>query len=277
MVTAVMEIPESLLACLADRYGIRVAAAEPVVGHGDEASVWRVQDVGRSLVVRVSPGTRELSRLVESNELATALADTVVEVTAPIRSIDGSAAVLWGDRPISVWPFVDGAFLDRFDPEQLRAAARLARLHRVGRDWLRTSGALTDDQDQQGLVHGDFYARNLLCHRGRIAGLIDWDDARIERLDAELAWATWEMAKSPRGDALAHDRAALFLNSYVAAAGPGRPQADFIQLIRARLIGELGGDDPDYEASLHAALRTVVDDDRHRELVRTVAQESKCD
>ncbi|MFC7625877.1 phosphotransferase enzyme family protein [Microlunatus sp. GCM10028923] len=264
-----MTKPERLAGFLAERYGLRISAAEAVLGQGDEASVWRVLGSGRRLIVRSSPASRDLGQLTAAYMLAAVLAETVTEVTAPVRAIDGSVTARCEGRPISVWPYIEGTFLDRSDHDQLQAAAELlARLHRAGSDWLRTTGEVPEDRPGLGLVHGDFYSRNLLVRDGRIEGLIDWDDARLERLDAELAWATWELAKSPDGDALLLDQAARFLEAYRRADGPGRPGADFISLIRTRLIGELGGDDPDYDASLRAALRSLADDDRHQVLIQ---------
>lgn len=258
-----VELPERLANFLGERYGLPISEAEALLGQGDEAAVWWVQGPGRRLIVRASPASRDLEQLTESYALAAVLAGAVAEVTAPVPALDGSLAARCGSRPISVWPFVDGSFLDRGDLDQLRAAAGLlARLHRTGTDWLR------DGKPGFGLVHGDFYSRNLLVRDGKITGLIDWDDARIERLDAELAWATWELAKSPAGDDLLFDHARMFLDAYHRAGGPGRPGADFIGLIRDRLIGELGGDDPYYDASLRVALRNLADP-RHRGLLRS--------
>ncbi|NYE70729.1 Ser/Thr protein kinase RdoA (MazF antagonist) [Microlunatus parietis] len=266
-----MTMPERLTGFLEQRYGLRISESEAVLGQGDEASVWRVLGSGRRLIVRASPPERDLAKLAESYALAAVLAGAVPEVTAPIGALDGSVTTRWAGRPISVWPYIEGDFLDRSDHDQLRAAAELlARLHRAGVDWLSARGE-KPERPGIGLVHGDFYSRNLLVRDGRIAGLIDWDDARLERLDAELAWATWELGKTPTGDALLLDHAARFLETYRHADGPGQPGADFIRLIRARLIGELGGDDPDYDASLRTALRNVVDDDRHRDLIRSGA------
>lgn len=261
-------LPESLHVWLEHNYGVRAIAAEPVLGEGDEAAVWRV-DAESRLVVRISPLSRDLTQLAEAYVRAQVLADRVPEVTAPVRALDGSVVVPWGGRPVSVWPYREGVFLDRHDQDQRSAAADLlARMHRAGLASLKDSpGSL---EEGHGLVHGDFYPRNLLCRGGRIVGLIDWDDVRIERLDAELAWVTWELAKSTAGDALINDRAITFIDNYIRADGPARPGADFIQLIRQRLSGELNDDDPDYVASLRAALRTL-QDSRHRALLQSFA------
>ncbi|WP_152365118.1 phosphotransferase enzyme family protein [Microlunatus speluncae] len=265
-----MRLPESLRALLERNFGIRATATVPVVGQGDEAAVWRVDSEPR-LIVRASPASRDPAQLAESYELAWALADRVPEVTAPLRTTTGAVVLPWQGRPVSVWPYVEGGFLDHHDQAQRDAAADLlARLHRAGLDLLRETGRSVTAG--QGLVHGDFYSRNLLCRDGRIAGLIDWDDVRVERLDAELAWVTWELTKSPAGEDMITDRAVDFVAAYRRAGGPARPGSDFLQLIKERLTGELDGDDPDYVASLRAALPTLIES-RHRDLVRLLDQD----
>ena len=261
-----LALPESLRAFLEEHYGIRAAASAPVVGEGDEAAVWRVGTEPR-LIVRVSPASRDLAQLTESYALAQALADHVPEVTAPVRAVNGSVVVLWNGRPVSVWPYREGVFLDPHDQDQRSEAAHLlARIHRAGLAVLESApGAL---EEGHGVVHGDFYPRNVLCRAGKIVGLIDWDDVRVERLDAELAWVTWELAKSPAGDLLIDERAIAFIDAYVRAGGPARPGRDFLQLIRERLRGELADDDPDYVAALRSALWTL-EDSRHRALLRS--------
>jgi Ser/Thr protein kinase RdoA (MazF antagonist) len=110
-----------------------------------------------------------------------------------------------------------------------------------------------------GPVHGDFYRANLLWHAGRITGLIDWDEVRVDRFAGELAWSTWEFAKAATGDRLLADRADDFLRTYERAGGPPYPAGMIIPLIRERLRIEIdrsrtaaatgGYFDPDYEAA----------------------------
>jgi Ser/Thr protein kinase RdoA (MazF antagonist) len=119
------------------------------------------------------------------------------------------------------------------------------------------------------MVHGDFYRRNILCRDGRIVGLIDWDEARHDRLVAELAWSVWEFAKSDDGTTLLPDRARAFLNDYRNAGGPIAPSGALLPLIRAHLRYEVdraeharnAGEymDPDYQAAEITAFHTLAE------------------
>jgi Ser/Thr protein kinase RdoA (MazF antagonist) len=92
-----------------------------------------------------------------------------------------------------------------------------------------------------GVVHGDYYRRNLLCRDRRIVGVIDWHEADVRPLIAEVAFAAWEMAHDDDLRFLP-DRARFFVNAYAnegpiksweyeslmpwMQAGLQRPQAD---------------------------------------------------
>ena len=107
--------------------------------------------------------------------------------------------------------FIDGRVLDREDPIQLRAAgATLGLLHRAlaGHqtkrpapspwdaqfwsadrdpptlrdgdldDWHEAFTQRRDGTFARGAVHGDFWAGNLIWADERVAGVIDWSEAR---------------------------------------------------------------------------------------------------
>lgn len=249
---------------VAGRYGVS-GIAVPIVDGGDECELWRLAS-SPPVVVRASPAWRSLSELAYSHQAATAFG-SIPEVTCPLASADGSTLFMWNARPVSVWPLVEGAPLDR-ENAALRgqAAALLARLHRTASQLVipeRRSAApnadparsvLPDDDldnwldrwrrhgatgEPVGLVHGDFYRRNILCRGGQIVGLIDWDDTHHDLLIADLAWAIWELAKSSDGTRLLLDRADEFLTSYRAAGGPVRRSVALIPLIRIHLRYEV--------------------------------------
>lgn len=260
-----MEFPASLAEIVADRYGL-AGAPDPIVDGGDECLLWRLA-APPVAVVRVSPARRTVAGLAASHRVAAAFGVFVPEVTRPLAAWDGTTVFRWENRPVSVWPLIDGAPLDRENADlRARAAALLARLHlaatRVGdvvakpvtedRTAAHPGSRLPDDaldawcerwlrhiEEPAGFVHGDFYRRNILCRDGRIVGLIDWDDARHDLLVTELAWAMWEFAKSPDGTTLTGERAAQFLNDYRAAGGPVRPSPALIPLIRLQLRYEV--------------------------------------
>ena len=88
----------------------------------------------------------------------------------------------------------------------------------------------------RGPVHGDFYRRNILDCDGRLA-LLDWDEARVDAVSVELAWAAWEFGHS--GPALDPARAGGFLDEYRRAGGPPYNAGMIVPHIRDRLRWEV--------------------------------------
>lgn len=102
-------------------------------------------------------------------------------------------------------------------------------------------GALVRRSDlRRGLVHGDYYRRNVLWADDRVAALVDWHEAHHDLLVAEVAQATWEFSKGSDSRSFNRERARAFLDAYAEAGGPGRPhdRALVIPLIRWRLREE---------------------------------------
>jgi Ser/Thr protein kinase RdoA (MazF antagonist) len=209
---------------------------------------------------------QELPDVIRTGRIADQLARTVPEVVAPLTDSAAETAFQWEGRPVSVWPFVEGRELDRHDAELIKQAARLlARLHRAGTgrpddtghrgipgegnaeaaaklvpdreldDWLRAWRDAASRDDPHGVMHGDFFWRNILCRDGSIVALIDWEEAWRGSFIIELAWSIWEFGKSPEGDALLPDRATEFLTAYRQAGGPAQPSSDLIPIVRERL------------------------------------------
>jgi Ser/Thr protein kinase RdoA (MazF antagonist) len=238
-------------------------AAQLLIGGGDECELWGV-DASPPVVVRLSPSWRSVAGLAWTHRAARVLAAGNAEVICPLPGLDGTTIFAWRDRPVSVWPYAQGQTLDRDDVNQRTAAAGLlARLHRSALATSELNDAppapippdarvrvLPDAEldaeltrwhdgaaraEPQAVVHGDFYRRNILCRAGKIVGLIDWDDAHVDLLAAELAWSTWELAKAPTGDTMFIDRASCFIAAYQAAGGPVTSTAMLVPLIRDHL------------------------------------------
>lgn len=257
-------VPEALLAEVRDRYGVVAEHAE-AVGGGTASKLWRL-DSEPPVAIRLSQYYR-LPEQQWSCRVAAEFAGKVPEVIAPLVASDGEAAFLWQGQPITVWPFVMGAPLDRRNPVELRRAARLlARLHNSARAFPSLGEGVPPDRDDSeaerlfpdreldrwlrswpgqngdepvGWMHRDFFPGNVLCRDGRIVGLVDWDEVEWGLLINELAWSVWEFGKSPAGDSLDLDRALEFLSEYQRAGGPIRPSNGLIPLIRARLRGDI--------------------------------------
>jgi len=288
---------------LGTAFGIDADSVTPILDAGDECLLWHIA-TPRSLVARAAPAWRSAAELRWAYAVAAALAGYVPEVVGPVSPIIGR----WRGRPLTLWPYVPGRQLDRARPDdQLAAADLLARLHQatiaIGSPGHRPpsepgapahrpppvdrGGIVDPDLDAtlarwrfgagreapRGAVHGDFYPRNIHVHDGPLGdgglALLDWDDARVDVLGAEVAWAAWEFSHD--GDALDTSRVATFLDAYRRAGGPGYDPEMIVPWIRERLRWEIernraatvAGDyhDADYEAmevAAFAKLRGVV-------------------
>jgi len=250
-------IPEELLVEVRGRYGAVADSAE-AIGGGTASKLWRLHS-DPPVVVRLSQ-YYPLEAQRWSCRVATTFAGQIPEAIAPLNAFDGEAVFLWQGQPITVWPLVAGAPLDRQDPAERRQAARLlARLHKAARSFPTLGDGQPPkpgDADAQqllldreldewllswqggehvGWIHRDFFPGNLLCRDGQIVGLVDWDEVEWSPLINELATAVWEFGKSPASDALILAHAREFLAEYERAGGPVRASNDLIPLIRERL------------------------------------------
>lgn len=254
---------------IAERWGLPpLPPAEPLEG-GYKNTLFRCGDV----VVRLERAGAE--SVAWEHELLAFLAHDVPEVVAPLTARDGSTFSATDGVVVSVLPFIPGGPLDRDDEDQrLHLARLLARLHWVGASWKRPrpgrpSVAETDlvvnawwdyrivekppvlarafeltcewlaaaPPLARGAVHGDVCRANLRVRDGRIAGVVDWEEARVDWPALELANATWEVCKDESRDALDPGRADAFLAAYAAAGGPGEREP-FEPLLRFRLVAD---------------------------------------
>jgi Ser/Thr protein kinase RdoA (MazF antagonist) len=263
-----VEIPwtAEVAATVRTEWGLPGGTAERLTG-GEESAAYRVGGV----VVRLGPVGRGTEVMEWCHQLAQQAG--VREAVAPLAATSGATVVRVNGRPVSVWPLVPGRWLDLDSAQEVEQAARLlARLHRALRgvqlparpelSFLEptASSLLQDDQLDRWLaefaqraarqpLHGDYYRGNLLYHRGKITGLIDWDEAWLGAPEIELAGAAREF-----GDHWSTDltRAKQFIDWYQDEGGTAEPMDDetLVQLIRHRLRAEVtafGGKDSDDE------------------------------
>lgn len=228
---------------LNQRFGQPFNAPPQRLTGGYESEVWRVDD----RVVRISPTWRTDAELRWVHEVTQHCATTIQQVIAPISALNGETLFRWNDHPITVYPFVQGDILDRYDDHQMTQASRLlATIHKLGLTWqakrprpASSTAAPTIPPDQvdpvsisdpdldhwltaiyqprnhlQGVIHGDYYRANILCQSGQVTGIIDWDESEIRPLITEVAWAMWEFTHTSSGDDLDLTRARLFLDTY---------------------------------------------------------------
>ena len=188
-------------------------------------------------MVRVERATVESVRW--EHELVAFLAPRVQEVVAPLASADGSTFVAFGGRIASVWPYVEGSpARRRHEPHAVAAAELLARLHRAALEWQggqRPGANPVEGVGSRGPIHGDFYRGNVLVRRGRIVGLVDWEESCIDLFAYDLANAVWEFCKDMRRHDFDRRLARAMLAAY---DGPAESDA-LLELIRVRRRREI--------------------------------------
>ena len=243
---------------------------------GEESEIWLARSDNVSAIVRISPPSRSLTQLMQTHELMLSLQPLLPAVIAPLKAVDGSTLFLYNEHPIALFPFVEGHHLDREQSShRLVAAQLLAQLHKamltnfpaVGsqiqrRVVLTSHLSRIKDPDflidpeldawnaalmQQpssytyGPIHGDYYHRNLLVKDGRVVAVLDWDDAHIDFLMQEVAWAAWEFCKASSRDNWHPAHARAFLQAYRDAGGPCKTEeyASVLPFIRWRMREEI--------------------------------------
>lgn len=236
----VLPIPDGI----ADHWDLE-RLPEPIpLGGGYHNLVLRAGDV----VLRIEE--REPASVAWEHELLAWLAPEIPEIVAPIPAPDGSTFLVVGARVVSVLPFVAGG-----ERTGVELAELLARIHSRGSRWPaarpRPGRPAFADLDWERNdwwdwsvvakprelvrafehtrawvtsrppltvtpVHGDPAHKNLLVRDGAIAGLIDWEWARLDWAAVEVAVAAWTFAE--------HDPSA-FMRAYASAGGPGSSDA----------------------------------------------------
>jgi len=287
------ELTTEVMAILRCRYGLEIRSVVALVGGYDIwAESWQVDTDRGLLVVRVD---RSISAETSSwlGDVLARAASAGVPCAALMLTVDGTTAVVADGATVTVRPFADGVNLDRNDPTQVAAAGvTLGRLHQALRDeasdrptpspwaarfWLGdldspglrdpsldawnegfVSGEMGDFS--MGVVHGDFWADNIVWGNDRVVAVIDWSEARLDSLARELAWATWEFGHDEAGRLLDIDRVVTFLGGYSNAAGRWEPGLEdvFIPLMRLELrlnarYSLADAEDVEYNAGLQQA------------------------
>lgn len=208
-------------------HGIGLDRLEPLTG-GYQNEVYRAGD----MVVRVERASAE--SVAWEHALVRFFSEQLPEIEPPFGApIAADASV------VSLWPYVEGRpARRRHEPHALAAAELLSRLHRAGVDWpggQRPGARALHSEGAQGPIHGDFYRGNVLMRRGRIVGLVDWEESHVDAFDYELASAVWEFCSSKR----AHDFDRRLAATMLDACGSDLTPGDLVPLILTRLRYEL--------------------------------------
>ncbi|MDQ2760488.1 MAG: phosphotransferase [Actinomycetota bacterium] len=293
------QLSAQLIDVVRSRYGLAVCAASALLGGYDHwAESWRLDTDRGSLVLRVDRSIRSQTARWLSDVIARA-ARAGVPCQAPMPTIDGQPAVAFDDATILITAFTNGATLDRDDPVQVHAAgATLAHLHNALKgqtaprptpspwdacfwpaehdppelcdrqldSWHQAFISRASNDHRLGVVHGDFYAGNLIWNGQQVAAVIDWAEARIDAPARELAWATWEFGHDRDSQTLDIDRARTFLQGYHDVTGAWQPglEQSLIPLMRVELrrnarysLGDPG--EIEYNSSLRRAFAGLRD------------------
>lgn len=235
-ITSAVTVTHARLSLVSDvvreAYGIVPEALIALEG-GYQNQVWRAGD----LVVRVE-GTSPKS-IAWEHGLVGYFSQRLDEVTAPIETPNGSTFVAWNDLVLSVWPYVDGVpARRRHEPHAVAVAELVRRLHDAGRDWSgsqRPGAFPVPGPGARGPMHGDVCRGNILVRRGRIVGLIDWEESSVDLLEYELANAVWQFCCSKRDNDFDRRLARAMLEAY----GYDLEPDDLVPLILSRLRYEL--------------------------------------
>lgn len=101
--------------------------------------------------------------------------------------------------------------------------------------------ARSDPPLTTGLLHDDFHGGNLLVADGKVTALLDWDGCHPDWLGLDVANAVWEFCSDDEAHTLDSTAAQAFLQAYIAAGGPLRPQEFdlLVPLIRCRRLIEI--------------------------------------
>jgi Ser/Thr protein kinase RdoA (MazF antagonist) len=248
------------------RYGLDSVATPLIGGHDPWAASWRLDSDRGSLVVRAD---RAISLATASwlSEVERRAAEIGIPCRPPLPARDGTTAFRASNATVTLRAFAVGTELDRDDPVQVReAGAVLARLHHAGRGtlvprpepspWDAALWPGTDDPPAlrdpeldawhelfesrrwlyRGVVHGDFWAGNIICAARRVSAVIDFSESRLDVLARELAWSTWEFGHEDHYQ-LNVERARTFLAGYHEVQGPWEPHLSdvLIPLMRIEL------------------------------------------
>lgn len=224
-------------------WGIEIRSFSPLLG-GEASSIWKVDTHDQTLVVRIAPEHVSLAQLGHALRVQGHVSSALDIVPTPLETTSGNLVVLSGSNPVSVQALCPGRIREHLTHEnRIEAARTLADVH-LALDSCNASETLLaphlepthsepctaelqdDELDawivslpsagwHRGLIHGDYYERNILWERDRISGVIDWDELTLDWREQEVAWSMWEFCQNDDGAQLDVPTAHHFLNAYL--------------------------------------------------------------
>jgi homoserine kinase type II len=187
------------------RYDIHIVDDPAPLAGGYENDVYRLGTDRGAFAVRICAPWIDSARVRSEHGILCALAPEVREVHPPVADRSGATFFLHDDRVVCVFPFVGGRAIERDDDDlRSQAAAVLARIHIVGRDYAgdpvlvsmhemdwddntfwtvdRVNAAITQLETSQSEV-----ARSFAAQSGRIEAERRWAQERVGALAASCA------------------------------------------------------------------------------------------
>lgn len=217
-----------VVATVRERWGVAASACTRIVMSDRNALAWIATDGGQVLLKWCVEPSR-FPRLAVAADVAAWLGDRELPVSVPVPARDGSVQVEVDGVSAGLQRVLVGELLDVDDPAAVRSVGRvLAELHDAlvtypaasavaavrptpaplvtqvqqwldgapahlpsdGLELLRALlGALPAEPLPVQVVHGDVRSANVLCADGRVVGLVDFEDLRLDHRVVELARA----------------------------------------------------------------------------------------
>lgn len=255
---------------LAEDYGLSVVGVQRMVISAHSLMVWVTTATRDRLMIKICRLVAAHESLRTRAALVTWLAGRGLPVAPPLVARAGEHQLLRDGLSLGVQPVLPGTLLDTSDLRQVRVAGEmLATLHLALATWPGSdrlaevrpvagggSGGPVAPEDLRNLlehrgrelpalarqpVHADFRGANVLSLDGRISGVLDFEEARLDTAVVDLAHAvcllgTWYHDWKP----MSSEAQAAFIDSYSGC----RPLTDAEQLclpvVVARTLCGLG-------------------------------------
>lgn len=183
------EVVDWLSGVLADHWGLGMEACERLVISDANCLAWLIVD-GRRMIAKWSMRQSAFARLAAIARLTAWLDERGVPVSAPQQAKDGRVQVEVDGFSIGLQDVVDGELLDIADPAQVQAAGEmLATMHAAMADYPEAIPTEEPKTPRTQLVGNDFRSANILWADGRIAAVLDLEEAGYRRRMDDLAQA----------------------------------------------------------------------------------------
>lgn len=187
--TSTADATDWLRDTLAEHWGLRVEACERMVISDANCLAW-ITVGDRRMIAKWSMEPRLFGRLAAIARLTGWLGERGIPVSAPRPGRDGRVQVGVDGFSIGLQQVIDGDLLDITDAAQVTAAGEmLASMHAAMADYPEQIPADEPPASGTQLVGNDFRSANILWAGGRIAAVLDLEEATYRCRVDDLAQA----------------------------------------------------------------------------------------